>query len=540
MSPPSRRAAVFVLLAVTAFVRSYDCLRGFVLTQDDVQIAFSVLHAGDAGFLDFLPWIFRQGGYTYTPLTNILYWILHALGWGVPAGIRCLAAALLALTAFLAYLVAARFVRDRRWALAAGLFYVLHPVHNLNTTCTAIPHYLAAIFTLSALLIHMQLRERAMSPRRIAALGALYLAAALSKETGLLLPAFLLSFDLTNPPRRRAFHEYAALLAAALLYAVVRWGLNDWGAAPDFSNVAGHLVEAVTSWSLPLAFALMLPPLLSRGKKAASGRLLVFCAAWFLIGISLCLLVLPGLELSGRHLLLAYLGAAWALAVALDTTADRWGARWCVPAAALVLLAMRADGSGHIGCDSRTTQLRGIRFWLSRCAVPSAKMQCYVNALSLPLIKKGDPAGYAKLAGLLPPADAETILEFFGDASYGKDHARWRYLSQEWNYLTGGSQDAGRLRNFLEAERLFAAGSAHLQAGRYAQAAASSRAAVRLWPGYLEAHFQNARALHADGKQREAEASYAQAVAGEAGRHNRGRLVREYCAAPASCAFIEP
>ncbi|MFH2201993.1 MAG: tetratricopeptide repeat protein [Elusimicrobiota bacterium] len=534
--------AACLLITATAVLRSLDCLRSFILCVDDIHGAVALFNAAGTSLADTVRWAFLQGGFSYSPLTHFAFRLPPALGWGSPLGFRALAVTLLAANACMVFFIAAHLVRDRRWALAAALFYTLLPMHNENATCLGIPMYLAVLFILLGFYTHMRGGERQASVARTLLLCALYLLAMLAKEIGLLLPALLLAYDLCDPLERgnrplagrRSRREYAALLATALLYGALRLSLAGGAASVTLSAVPKHLWEAAASWSVLVSAVLLLFARRRQGPAPAVWRTAVFCAAWFLVGTSVLLLLPNRYILIGRYLFLSYIGAAFLAAAALDAIARRRGALWCVPAGALLLLAVMLDGRGELGCSGRRSQLKNIRDNLATCAGPADKIDCVSGALSLPLIRDGAPGLYRELTAPLP-AD---LTDFFGSGRLDSGDARWRYLAQVWEPLTGADAKLDAFRTYLDAERRFQEGNRQQTAGRYAQASRMYGQAVELWPGYLEARFQNARALSAAGKHEEARASYAKVMTDEMGRYSRDRLIKAYCSPPDSCGFL--
>lgn len=464
-----KKRGPYILLFAAALARSFECLRSFLISQDDVNQALCVSHAAGTGFADFIAMTFTWGGITYEPLAHISFRLLYEAGWNVPLGYRALAIALLGLTACLVFHIAQRFLRDQRWAWAAGLFYVLHPMHNINAASVGIAHYLAALFVLLGFLLHIRGGESGRSRARIFGICSFYFLGTLSKETALLLPLFLLSFDFIDPfsqrinffTSRRLRYEYAALAVIPILYGSLRFGwAGGGGARITFSHILPHIFEALSGWSLPLAAMLIAAALLLTKPQGPTARKSAFCAAWILLGMSLFLL-LPGTHaLTGRMRILPFIGAAWLLAIALDALAQRRGAALCLPAALLAATAIWLDGDRRIGCPARSTQWINIRNGLALCSPrsdgkPRSMMSCQVSALSLELAGKSDPVRYDRevdrLRDSLSARDFETMIEFHKKSPLTGDCRGWRFIAQSMAAFWSPSAVIEDLRPFLDA-----------------------------------------------------------------------------------------
>ena len=543
-----------VVLCVLALVGNWNCIGGYNISADDVYYVVSVMDAAYADLPSFAALALRHGGRSYTPVLYALHRVFYELGVATPLGSQVFAVGALALVGVLVYLAGVRIIGDRRWALAAACFYVLHPMHKEGYTFLVLPHYLASGFLLAGLLAHLGGRERGPGPRRVATVCSLHLLAAFSKEPGVLLPAFLLAADALLPMgpeagaagdrRRRLLAEYAALAATTALYGMIRLRRLPIGIELSFSAMATSLREGFPVWSLlalaPLALPLALP---GRGVPFSTAKA-SFCASWFLLGVALYLPLGAECPLVNRYCILGYIGVAWLLGVMLDFAARRAGRLWCLVVPFWVALAFGLDVYHHVTCFSRcfsrSVQLRWTSEGLGACSrARRDDGRCCLAALALPLIRKKDPQAYTSLVRQLNeeagPQEARTIVEFFGEGVYEAGSPRWRRFSALYPRMSSGGAGLDDLRLFLEAERKFQEGGRLLEAGRPLEAARRYENALREWPGLYEAHLQRARALRAAGDDEGAQESYARLLADEMGVVNLQGLRRRYCRPPESC-----
>ena len=443
--------AGFLATLIATFLRSYRCLESFIVSQDDLSRAACALYFPEAGFWDFAARTFKRAALSYEPLSDILFWLMLQAGWSVPLGPRILAAVLLAACAFMTALIALRFLRDKRWAAAAGLFYILHPMHNINETVLGVPHYLAVLLILASFMLHMKEEDLPAQKPRILSACALYLSAALFKETGLLLPLFLLGYDYFNALNAsvgflrsaRSRKKYAALFITALLYAAFRLYLGGEGIRLSPSAVTEHLRQTLSGSSRLLIALAAVAALWTARKDEQINRTLYFCGFWFVLGSFIYLFLPEYYALTDRHLFLPSVGLAWAFAVSLDALSrKKTSAALIIPA--LMLFALAEDGFGRLGCRGRDAQLEDIRAGLTHCSprpgfTSRLNSRCVDGAASLPIIRDTSPADYQEtLSGLkriLSPNDFEGFLRFYGTGTLSENCPKWAYLSgrrREW------------------------------------------------------------------------------------------------------------
>lgn len=143
-----------------------------------------------------------QPGDYYRPV--FLLWLLldHTLFGTRPGGWHATTLLLHLLTTGLVYLLACRLTKDRIAAGIASLFFGLHPVHiEAVAWISAVCEPLMAAAMLGSLLCYLKQRETQRSRRSPwqAASLALFLIAALSKETALVLPGIIAAYEWLFP-----------------------------------------------------------------------------------------------------------------------------------------------------------------------------------------------------------------------------------------------------------------------------------------------------------------------------------------------------
>lgn len=525
---------------VLSIVLNLRWLRSYRLDMDSLN-AMTVFFLGRVDLIRVLRWLASSAGTfsSYEPVTNFSYWLIYdLLKASGPSGFRWFEVVLQAADALLVGWLATRWVQRSRWAALAGLLYLLHPMHE-NWSCMGVPHYLATLFILCALLLHSRTGDPG-SGRRTAGLCALYLLAAFSKESGVLLPLFLLCFDASvsiGAPSRAEFWRkrltaYLGLAAVALFYVWVRWDLLHAGVSAGAAVAPGRrLWEALSASRSAAVFPAALVMLLLARKHASAAHFarFAFCAAWFVIAVLPFLGLLPvrlPAHVSGidsRYLFLPLVGLAWLTALTLDLCERRWG-RLCAAVLALLALAPSLAGLSRLRSDHRQ-ELASIEQGLARCADPlSPNWACVQAAISLPLVRRDAPEEYARLAatvnGLWPRRRAEDFLGFFSPQPFDGAAPKWRCLGQTL-------LERGELEDCVKADSAFAAGAFH--------------AATGSWPSFTEAYFQQARELSAARDEEGAARSYDRARRSPMAYYLLPALTARSCAAPHddSCRFLD-
>jgi Flp pilus assembly protein TadD len=169
-------------------------------------------------------------GSYYRPLFNIVLILNYQLfGLAVP-GWHLVSVLLHLVATFLVYKLGRQWGLGRDPAAAAALLFGLHPAHSESVAwVSGLTDPLAAVFLLPALILYERQRQRPAG--RPAGGAALTLLALLSKETAIMLPAFLLVREwLDRPPgepwtktvRKNGLPLY---LAAAAFYLAARYAV---------------------------------------------------------------------------------------------------------------------------------------------------------------------------------------------------------------------------------------------------------------------------------------------------------------------------
>jgi tetratricopeptide (TPR) repeat protein len=136
----------------------------------------------------------------YRPLTSLLLALQHGLGGGDPIIYRLVSYALYAACS-VAVLAVARLWLAPGASLVAALLFAAHPVH-VEAVALGVGQSELLVGLLAMVMVLRYVRARrlgALTPREMGILAALYAAASLSKEQGLVLPALLLLVELAPP-----------------------------------------------------------------------------------------------------------------------------------------------------------------------------------------------------------------------------------------------------------------------------------------------------------------------------------------------------
>jgi protein O-mannosyl-transferase len=322
----------------------------------------------------------------YRPLSSLLLAVQYALGGGAPGVFRIVSYLLYAGVAIAVLRLATRFL-PRPIALGAALLFAAHPLHVEAVALGAGQSELLVALVAVVMVTRYLDRRRTESfgRRDWAVLGALYLAAGLSKEHGLLLPALLIAVELTLVPGpwgsrvRRLWGGYALLGGIGVLVLLLRRAALGGAIAGTYTTealqgltMAGRaltMLKVVPEWVRLLLWPAHLRSDYSPQEMVASIRfgaaealgaaLLVAgaVAAWLArrrapamtFGLAWCgLSLLPvsnvlfptGILLAERTLFLPSVGlllAGGGLVAALWRHEDTMPARWVVGLGALVL-----------------------------------------------------------------------------------------------------------------------------------------------------------------------------------------------------------
>jgi hypothetical protein len=188
---------VFGLVSVVVVVFYHPILNGYFISDDYVFVARMLERAP---FLlrgeQILEWLFAYNPVFLRPVSQWLF-LLNYWFWDTNAtGYYIVNIGLHALNAFLVYLLVLRVTRKHFGALAASLFFALHPIHPDSVCWIADSVDLLATFFLLLSTVYFVLFRR--HHRRLYYFVTLvgFALATLTKESTLTLPAVLLAYDL--------------------------------------------------------------------------------------------------------------------------------------------------------------------------------------------------------------------------------------------------------------------------------------------------------------------------------------------------------
>lgn len=354
---PRWAAALVAAVALLAFARalgndfSYD--EGLVIVR-----AQRFLRSGSFGTLLSPQYFAASLEGTWRPFCTLTYMLDAMLGMH-PAVFKADSLAWHVGAALLVMALARRLLPDRRrrFALAAGLLFVLHPITTETVDNASFREdSLVTFWGLAAILL-------ATSDRARAALGA-YVLALLSKESAVVIPVLLAGVRLVSPaegraqPRARALaRELVPYGVLTALYLVIRFGPmrtpiayagypggSLGGALLGMPAVWAHYLRLlVVPWPLcadymgfftfgpqplgpvlralclPLAYVALVAIAARRGQKA-----LAFGLAWFAVALGPVSNLIPvPIPAAERFLYLPLVGIALAAAVAVAELAVR-------------------------------------------------------------------------------------------------------------------------------------------------------------------------------------------------------------------------
>jgi len=227
----------------------------------------------------------------YRPVASALLAAQFAFGGGAPMIFRLVSYALYAAAAVMVFRLALRLL-SRRVALCVALLFAAHPVH-VEAVALGVNQgeLIVALLAMLMVLRYLDARARgALSMRDWAALVALYATAALTKETGFVLPGLLVAAELLlvprgdpRPLRARAADlwmgyallavvggSFVALRAAVLAGNVVGAFTADGLAGLGVAGRALTMLRVVPVWFRLLSFPLHLQIDYSPGELVAS------------------------------------------------------------------------------------------------------------------------------------------------------------------------------------------------------------------------------------------------------------------------------
>jgi protein O-mannosyl-transferase len=357
---PSSSAWAYAALAILAFGVYATALGNGFVWDDSAQLlknpAVVDFHKIPAIFRQDV-WAFEQGDATrktnyYRPVQMLVYMGMYYL-----ADFNAFAFHLLMvlihtantlLVFFLAHRFFEKFPRGDEAALVGAAIFAVHPIHTEAVAWVAVlPDVL---LTLLALLIFALFVQNGLPKRwRIGAYAALFFAALMTKETGLMVLPLLVAYEWLN--LQRSFREiwenralYGSLLLVFCAYLALRWqalgslapaqGRNIHLAAPEFALNAVILMGQYLGklvWPTNLSSYHVFEPVstMSFGVLLSLAAIVAVGAAIFifrhklpLLSFGLCLIVIPlipVMNLTGigeavfaeRYLYLPSVGFAW-------------------------------------------------------------------------------------------------------------------------------------------------------------------------------------------------------------------------------------
>ena len=390
----------------------------------------------------------------YRPLTSLLLALEYALGGGSPLVFRILSY-LLYVAASIGVLAVARRLLPLGIALGVALLFAAHPVHVEAVALGVGQNELLVALCAAAMLIRYLDRRRTgsgvLGKGDWGLLGALYLAAALLKENGLILPGLLLAAELLLVPgargakARQLWPGYAVLGALGALVLLVRSALFPGHLAGSFvadalqgQGVAGRaltMLQVVPQWARLLAWpARLQADYLPQELVASSG--------------------LGGAELLGLGLLIGALATIWLARRRAPVLA--FGLLWI--AVALLPVSNVVVPTGILLAE-RTLFLPSLGFGLA------------LGGLIAAIRPERGPASRVWRVGL---AAGCVLLVLAGVLHSGRRHGVWR---DDSTYAIRTAQEAPRSWRAQKA-----AGYAYFQAGQADASLAGYQRALELAP----------------------------------------------------------
>lgn len=255
MRAPERRSAG-LLVALLALLLQLPALRGELIWDDALLLgSWSDLYLTPARFVEAVTHPLGMETFYWRPLATTTFLLETLVHGGAVWGFRLTAALLHAGVAFLAYRLARRLLGEGWPPLLAALLFAVHPLTvEAATWPSGRFDQLSTLLVLATLALVPEGPERVGVGRRIA-IGCTAALAAMSKENALLLPAFVLVWDLALHPPEKGW--LAALLSRAtstlsatagiVVVLLLRFELLGYVLRPRPSSVAraGDLLQHV-------------------------------------------------------------------------------------------------------------------------------------------------------------------------------------------------------------------------------------------------------------------------------------------------------
>jgi hypothetical protein len=206
-------------------------------------------------------WPRGYGGGLYRPLTSMLFAVEWAIGHGAPIVFHAINIGLYAVLA-VAVLALAREVLDPAPAALAAALFAVHPAHvEVVANVVGQSELVAALAMTVAVTVYLRARRASDAPLGrglLGGMGALFAAAILAKEHGVVLPLVLLAAECTvvrdpRPVRMRARTLWplaATLVAVGLGYGVARLGAIGWLFGDTPNPALASLPPSARGWTM--------------------------------------------------------------------------------------------------------------------------------------------------------------------------------------------------------------------------------------------------------------------------------------------------
>jgi protein O-mannosyl-transferase len=564
----NERYFVWILLVITGITYLATLRFGFVYDDGPQIVSNPLIKAW--GYLpqDFSSELWKQlipmkpSNY-YRPLFVLLmrinYTIFHdrPLGWHLTALLLHLAAT------WLTYTLVRKVTGQFTVAWLSALIFGVHPIHHeVVAWVSGTTESLCAVFFVGAFLAYLQSLEKSRWVWMTVS-GVLYALALLSKETAILLPALVFSYECLGPkpgdestrPKlperiRRALVATSPYVPIALAYLIFLRGLGHASAPISVSvwlrTLPSILSAYVAHWIYPanlaefygvfyqpkLDFPHVLLPALGLFAVAAAvwafrkrldENMAAFAAAWIVISLlpALDTFVFSPQELvHDRYFYIPSIGAAMLTALvivrAVNTRTGLFGLPWHVAAAGLALSILLAP-----------LAMRAASFWADDYTLFTRAHQV------APLNSKADINLGSDLLALGKIDEAQNLLETAfqqhpddpGIAAYlGRLHyARKQYAEAEYYARRAVALDPSMPDGY------FYLGLVLLKENRPADAESSMRRAVELNPYSAQFHISYGLSLQVNGNCGGAKEQFDVALALDPGDFITKRLQTIHC-----------
>ncbi len=286
----------------------------------------------DAFFRPSIPQIF-EGLVTpyYRPVLEVLYRFQHAIFGLNPHGFHLFNVLVHIANTMLVYWLIDGLMRNRAWAFAASVIFLVHPVQTQAVACVSgVSNLACAFFMLIALNAYVRSSQSEHNARRfwflvVAVFG--FTLSLFSKEQAVVFPFLCLAYEFLNTDRRSLSRSAGRLLAVILplvVYFVVRFslfgsfasaifenagelklrllaipgtvlmyaGLVVWPADLHYYRSIDILAPFMRSWGI-FALACIFILVLLRALKGQDRQWSCFGLFWFLIGLAPVLNIIP-------------------------------------------------------------------------------------------------------------------------------------------------------------------------------------------------------------------------------------------------------